>query len=78
MASAANVVAFLSSTSPAFDFSQAFVMAGAIGLAFLPFQTLAGWHGLQGASILSQRPPKPALGGVKGGCSLAPSLLALG
>ena len=66
MASAANVVAFLSPTTPAFDFSLAFVMAGAIGVAFLPFQTLARWRTLRYAGVISQQPPMPAPGGVDG------------
>lgn len=64
MASAANVVAFLSPGSSAFDFSLAFVMAGAIGVAILPFQTVSRWSGLRDIGAISRQQPQPASAGV--------------
>lgn len=54
MLSAGNVVAFLSPVSPAFDPSLMLVMAGAIGMAVLPFQTVADWHKARQAGVVSQ------------------------
>jgi uncharacterized protein len=63
MLDAGNVVAFLSPGSPAFDPRLAAVMAGAVGVAALPFQTIGSWSGLRKAGLVSQERPG-APGGV--------------
>ncbi len=66
MASAANVVAFLSPASSAFDHRLAYVMAGAVGVALLPFQTAPHWNGLRKAGLVSQACPQPPAGSADG------------
>jgi uncharacterized protein len=62
MLDAGNVVAFLSPGGAAFDPRLAAVMAGAVGVAVLPFQTIGSWGGLRRAGLVSQEWP-----GVPGG-----------
>ena len=62
MLDAGNVVAFLSPGSTAFDPRLAAVMAGAVGIAMLPFKTIGRWGPLRRAGLVSQERPG-ALGG---------------
>ena len=57
MLDAGNVVAFLSPGSAAFDPRLAAVVAGAVGSAVLPFQTIGSWGGLRRAGLVSQEHP---------------------
>lgn len=66
MLDAGNVVAFLSPGSAAFDPRLAAVMAGAVGVAVLPFQTIGSWDGLRKVGLVSLERPGAPRGRVDG------------
>lgn len=67
MTSSANVVAFLSPGTSAFDPALIFVMISAIGVAAPAFQTIGGWNGLRRRKLIAQDAPTPRnTGGVNG------------
>lgn len=57
MLNAANVIAFLSPGSAAFDARLMAVMAGAVSVAVLPFQTIGRWGALRKAGWISEEHP---------------------
>ena len=78
MLDAGNVVAFLSPGSTAFDPRLAAVMAGAVGVALLPFQTIGSWGGLRKAGLVSRERPGAPGGGINGRLLLGAVLFGTG